>query len=41
MPFGMLNQKLYDDYYLTEIKIPFNQLYFINGQKMEIQHVQK
>jgi len=28
-----VESKLYDDYYLTEIKIPFNQLYFINGAK--------
>ena len=28
-----VESKLYDDYYLTEIKIPFNQLYFINGTK--------
>ena len=28
-----VESKLYDNYYLTEIKIPFNQLYFINGTK--------
>ena len=28
-----VESKLYDDFYLTEIKIPFNQLYFINGAK--------
>ena len=28
-----VESKLYDDYFLTEIKIPFDQLYFINGTK--------
>ena len=28
-----VESKLYDDYFLTEIKIPFDQLYFINGAK--------
>ena len=28
-----VESKLYEDSYITEIKIPFNQLYFINGSK--------
>ena len=28
-----VESKLYDDYFLIEIKIPFDQLYFINGTK--------